>query len=160
MRSLKNLTASFKLVAALVLVASVISCSSTLYSLSDWDGNGDNALNQYEFNKVLDDAGYFSLWDADGNGQVSQDEWNQGLALSSMSAPYDADDDGSFNTWDLNNDGTLSKKEVYNGVFNTVDDDQPIDAGFIAGDNEPEPNDNDGLIERDEFDDWYDDDLF
>ncbi len=138
---LKSYKLNFAVVSVIITAFLFISCKSQLFTLSDFDEDGNSSLDQSEFNEVLDKAGYFNYWDADSNGDISEDEWNQG-GVGTFSTQYDADDKGAWKTWDLDGNGSLSEDELDNGVFNTIDD-----------------NDN-AEVSDSEFNTWYDNDLF
>jgi hypothetical protein len=55
----------------------------------DWDGDGDGALADSEFNEGFDASGVFDSWDSDADGALSADEFNAG-----MYGGYDVDDSG------------------------------------------------------------------
>ena len=115
------------------------SCATGEYAYEDWNTDADGALNDDEFDTALTDTGYYDNWDNDGDNLLTEDEW--GLGVNEYFGDYDSSDYGLFNDWDIDGDGMLSEDEFGEGTFGVVDD-----------------NDND-LIEENEYDMWYDSDF-
>lgn len=159
MNNIKRIGRNFKVsifASAILLTLFLVSCSGSKYTLNDYDMSGNGKLDINEFSTALDHTaggtGAFNLADANSNGAVSEDEWNQYLGLVGFYTKYNADDRGSFKKWDTNNNGWLSEKELYDGIFQTVDNG--------ANGSIPQNIANDGFIESIEWNQWYDNDLF
>jgi len=54
-----------------------------------WDGDGDGALSEEEFNTGFSEGGAYDEWDADDDGMLSEDEFNSGVF-----GGYDDDESG------------------------------------------------------------------
>ena len=85
MRDLLNLTA------ASALAPSLLSAPVLAQELSEWDGDGDGAINEEEFGAGFGEAGVYGSWDEDGDGSLTEDEFNTGVYEG-----YDADDSGAI----------------------------------------------------------------
>jgi len=54
-----------------------------------WDGDGDGALSEEEFNTGFGEGGAYDEWDADDDGMLTEDEFNGGVF-----GGYDDDESG------------------------------------------------------------------
>lgn len=64
-------------------------------ALSDWDTNGDGALDEGELAAGLADSDPWNAWDQDGSGTLEESEFNQAV----------------FSAWDTNDDDYVDESE-------------------------------------------------
>ncbi|GHG21136.1 hypothetical protein [Paracoccus aerius] len=89
------MTLELKKIAGLGAVLAALAASPAMaQNMTEWDSDGDGALNQEEFgtgwNSAFgEDETAFSTWDGDDDGALSEDEYNAGVFNS-----YDRDDSG------------------------------------------------------------------
>jgi len=76
------------------------------------DANGDGNISKDEFFGSVSDVGTYSDWDSDSDGLLTEDEFNE------VGWDYD------FVTWDVDGNSYLDGGEVYDGYFNTYDEDE------------------------------------
>ena len=131
-----NRISSLCLAATLSLVTA---CTAGEYAYNDWDYNNNAYLDDSEFDSALSDIGYYDEWDEDNDTYVSENEWDDGV--DNYLDGYDSSEYGTFSDWDADSDGTLDDGEFNDGLYSVVDE-----------------NDND-LIEENEYDIWYDGDF-
>ncbi len=65
-----------------------------------WDGDGDGALSEEEFNTGFSEGGAYDEWDADEDGMLSEDEFNAGVF-----GGYDDDESGVIEEPELGDAG-------------------------------------------------------
>ena len=95
------------------VLAALTAAPAMAQEIGEWDGDGDGALNQEEFNEGWgssfgEDESAFSMWDEDGDGALNEDEYNTGV----------------FNSYDDDESGVIEEPE-----FGDVGDDMG-DGGF------------------------------
>ena len=122
-----------------VVVAFMTGCSSNNYAYDGWDNDGNAYLDNTEFESAVAEIGYYNSWDIDDDNYLTEDEWNDGI--NEYLDGYDYSEYGVFSDWDADANGMLDNNEFYDGLYGVVDQ-----------------NDND-LIEENEYDTWYDDDF-
>lgn len=67
---------------------------------TEWDGDGDGALSEEEFNTGFDEGGAYDEWDADDDGMLTEDEFNSGVF-----GGYDDDESGVIEEPELGDAG-------------------------------------------------------
>ncbi|SFH29899.1 hypothetical protein SAMN04488020_109181 [Palleronia marisminoris] len=87
------MTIKLKKIASIGAILTALTAAPAMaQEIGEWDGDGDGALNQEEFNtgwnEGIGDESAFSMWDEDGDGALTEDEYNTGVYNS-------YDDDGS-----------------------------------------------------------------
>ena len=102
----------------------------TLYD--DWDENNDDVLSENEV-----DGGIFESWDDDDDGSLAENEWNDDGWFSDFGSYGDVDANGDgnidedefadydhsyYDTWDDDDDASLTGDEFGNGLFASWDD--------------------------------------
>lgn len=122
-----------------VMASAMISCAPSEYAYDSWNLDSNDYLDNDEFETAWTDIGYYDDWDLDNDSYLTEDEWNTGVG--EYFGAYDTADYGVFDDWDTNADGMLDNDEFGVGLYGVVDQ-----------------NDND-LIEENEYDMWYDDDF-
>lgn len=85
---------------------------------SDLDGNGNDLIENEEYNQGLFDSDYYSSWDSNEDGVLTEDEWGAGTETWD-----DYSGDVGFSDWDSNYDNELTEDEFNKGFWNTLDDD-------------------------------------
>lgn len=117
----------------------------------DWDLNDDNYLDENEFNES-----YYDVWDTNNDGILDENEWNEDTEAFGLKnetwANWDTDknkqvdknefqaafkNNNYYSTWDADRNNQLTEREFSDGLFSTWDD-----------------ND-DGFVERDRYDTYY-----
>ncbi len=81
-------------------------------SLSFEDANSDGKVSKDEYQNSLSDAGVYSDWDADNDGLLTDEEFDE--------AGFDND----FTAWDADNSDYLDAGEVYDGYFDSFDENE------------------------------------
>lgn len=77
-----------------------------------YDTNNDGVFTENEFNSYVDDAGLFSNWDADNDGFIEENEFNEvGL-------------EGGYSTFDGNGDSLVDSTELYEGAYDSFDENE------------------------------------
>ena len=121
------------------LVSVMTGCAAGEYAYGTWDADTNAYLDDNEFDTALSDIGYYDEWDIDNDTYLTENEWNDGV--NNYFDDYEVSDYGVFSDWDTDADGRLDDDEFGDGLYGVVDE-----------------NDND-LIEENEYDTWYDDDF-
>ena len=133
---MKKMKFAFSLLIAASMSA-FTGCASSEYAYDSWDYDSNAYLDTNEFNSAVADIGYYDNWDTDSDGLLTEDEWN--LGVNEYFDDYDTY--GTFSDWDTDLDGQIGVDEFGTGLYGVVDE-----------------NDND-IIEENEYDTWYDDDF-
>lgn len=128
-------------------------------AFADWDANGDERLDQQEFQMWWNEEGptdewgfedrdelprdelsehVYEAWDRDDDGSVTEAEWRDG-AERWFEGDVDTD---AFSTWDTDGDGELSQEEFAAGIQQ-------------QGHLEQVDGDGDGMVRSQELADWY-----
>lgn len=83
------------------------------------DGNDDGKISKDEYYGTLSDAGIYSDWDTDNDGLLTEEEFDE--------IGYDYD----FGAWDYDDNEYLDATELYEGYYDTYDEDE--DGHWNAG---------------------------
>lgn len=95
---------------------------------SEWDANGDRALDQNEFNAWAEEEGVFDDWfgddgidlqaveeeirsaiDLNDDGEIDQEDWN--AAMNEIRQVFGGESPGEWSEWDTDGDGQLTSEE-------------------------------------------------
>ena len=95
-----------------ILALAALTLAAPAFAQSDWDQDGDGALNPEEFVVGFSSLGTFDSFDVDGSGRLDESEWSTGLA------PV-----GEYADMDLNGDGGVDEAEYNALLFNRYDAD-------------------------------------
>ena len=113
-----------------------VACESGGIDFDKIDVDDSDNISREEYLKDWYEQGYFAIWDRNNDGKISSEEWNKGLKDYYEGYAFT---EGDYESWDVNDDQFLSEEELANGQFTIYD------------------TDNDGEIERVEFEAYHSD---
>lgn len=130
----RNILLNTCLMLLTLLMLGFSACSSATEEnreYGDVDIDGDQRLDEGEFNNAWTETRYYGRWDVNNDSYIDEAEWTEGRDR------YMGDYTGAMGDWDTDADQRLSEDEFRRGIYGYHDRDQ------------------DRMISEEEYNAWY-----